>query len=99
MDSYQVILGPVLTEKAVKDQERYCYHFWVHPKANKNQIREALTTLLGQRPIKLRTILLKGKRKMLWRQRRIVQKPSRKKALAYFDRAIDLDRLLGKKKQ
>jgi len=99
MNNYQVILGPVLTEKAVKSQEQYCYQFWVHPKANKNQIREALKELLGQKPVKVRTIVLKGKRKMILSQRRIIQKPKRKKALAFFDHPVDLDRLISKKKR
>jgi len=93
MDSYQIILGPVLTEKAFKDRENNCYHFWVHPKATKNQIRVAVTQLFGVKPVAIRTILLKGKRKRIWRQNKIIQKPTRKKAIIQFDRSVKLGQL------
>jgi len=99
MDSYQIILGPVLTEKAFKDQENNCYHFWVHPKATKNQIRVAITQLFGVKPVAIRTILLKGKRKRIWRQNRLIQKPTRKKAIIQLEEGKKIDLMVLEKKK
>jgi large subunit ribosomal protein L23 len=42
-DVYDVILGPVVTEKATREMElENVYTFVVHPKANKAQIAEAV---------------------------------------------------------
>ena len=99
MDNYQIILGPVLTEKALKDQENNCYHFWVHPKATKNQIKAALIQLFGVKPIAIRTILLKGKRKRIWRQNRLIQKPLRKKAIIQLEEGKKMDLILKEKQK
>ena len=99
MDNYQIILGPVLTEKAFKDQESNYYHFWVHPKATKNQIRVAVIQLFGVKPRAIRTILLKGKRKRIWRQNRLIQKSIRKKAIIQLEEGKKIELMVFEKKK
>lgn len=99
MDNYQVILGPVLTEKALKDQEKNCYHLWVHPKATKNQVKVAVMQLFGVKPVAIRTILLKGKRKRVWRQNRLIQKSTRKKAVIQLEEGKKIDLIVLEKKK
>jgi len=99
MDSHQIILKPVLTEKGLAKQESGSYSFWVQPKATKNQIKEAVRVLFGVRPVAVRTILVKGKRRKNRRRNFITQRPLRKKAIIQLkkDEKIEL-MLIGKKK-
>jgi len=63
MKSHQIIIAPVMTEKAIAGQERNLYQFWVKKSADKNQIRHAFEEIFKIKPIAVRTILLKGKSK------------------------------------
>ena len=44
---YDVILKPLMTEKSMNLLENQCYSFYVHPKANKAQIKEAVERLFS----------------------------------------------------
>jgi len=92
-------LKPVLTEKGLAKQESGSYVFWVQPRATKDQIREAVKGLFGVKPVAVRTILVKGKRKKNRRQNFITQRPLRKKAIVQLkkDEKIEL-MVIGKKK-
>jgi large subunit ribosomal protein L23 len=65
MDSYDVIIRPLHTEKSVDDiQAADTYHFEVAGRANKHQIREAIEDLFeGVKVQDVRTLWVKGKRK------------------------------------
>jgi large subunit ribosomal protein L23 len=81
MDKHQIILGPVETEKSAQAQENNIYTFWVHKQADKNQVKEAFEQLFGVQPKKVRTMIMPGKPKRIWRQNRYVYSQSKKKAL------------------
>lgn len=51
-----VIRRPLLTEKAIKMMEEGKYLFEVHPKTNKIEIRQAITSLFGVTVTKVNTI-------------------------------------------
>ena len=65
MDSHDVIVKPLHTEKSVNDiRDGNTYHFRVDPRANKDQIRNAIEELFpGRRVAAVRTLWVKGKQR------------------------------------
>jgi len=63
-DPYSIIIRPVVTEKSMmlKDSQNKV-SFEVHPKANKQEIKEAVEKLFNVKVQKVNTINVKGKRK------------------------------------
>lgn len=61
---YDVILKPVVTEKAMKQWEEKKYTFYVHTDATKGQIKEAVEKLFaGAKVASVNTMNLDGKTK------------------------------------
>ena len=58
---YQVILRPLITEKETNLTSENKYVFEVDVKANKHQIRNAVTTAFNVRVIKVNTMNVHGK--------------------------------------
>lgn len=53
-----IILRPVITEKATRDSEmRSRYAFYVHPEANKIQIKGAVEEMYGVEVLSVRTMI------------------------------------------
>ncbi|MHC5034887.1 MAG: 50S ribosomal protein L23 [Planctomycetota bacterium] len=70
VDSYQIVIRPLHTEKSVDDiSGNNAYHFEVDPRATKSQIRYAIEELFpGRKVVDVRTISVKGKRRRVrWR--------------------------------
>lgn len=65
MDSHQVIIKPLHTEKSVNDMRaNNTYHFEVARRATKSQIRHAVEELFpGRKVTDVRTVSVKGKRR------------------------------------
>jgi len=63
MNPNDVILAPVLSEKAVTAIEAGKYTFYVHPQANRVQIKEAIETVFEVDVTKINLIRLAGKAK------------------------------------
>ncbi|MBM4054081.1 MAG: 50S ribosomal protein L23 [Planctomycetes bacterium] len=64
MDKYQVIKGPLRTEKSVADGEKTnAYHFEVDVKANKIQIKKAIEDIFSVKVESVRTLVKKGKKR------------------------------------
>ncbi|NPA79921.1 MAG: 50S ribosomal protein L23 [Thermotogae bacterium] len=83
LDYNDVIIEPVLTEKALNLRDRYNkYTFIVHPDANKIQIKEAVERLFGVKVLKVNTMNYKPKPRRDLRRRRIMGRTRRyKKAI------------------
>lgn len=77
----QVIIGPVLTEKATKLADNKVYMFHVNEKANKHQIRDALKALYGVSIENVRVMNREGKTRKVGRRMRPVKK--KRKKIAY----------------
>lgn len=61
---YDVILKPVITEKSMDLMSEKKYTFYVHPQANKVQIKEAVEKMFdGVKVEKVNTMNLPGKEK------------------------------------
>jgi large subunit ribosomal protein L23 len=58
----QVLIKPMLTEKASVGTENFNrYAFQVQPKANKNQIKEAVEKMFDVKVVNVKTAILPGK--------------------------------------
>jgi large subunit ribosomal protein L23 len=63
MDSSQVIVKPVLSEKSFALSAVGKYTFRVHPDAHRTQIRQAVESLFGVHVVEVRTLSVKSKPK------------------------------------
>ena len=63
MDSSQVIIRPVISEKSVALSEAGKYTFRVHDRAHKTQIRQAVESLFDVKVLEVRTASVKSKPK------------------------------------
>lgn len=58
---WDVVIRPIITEKAVSGADARKYTFRVHPKANKVQIRQAITVIYKVQVEKVNTMNVLGK--------------------------------------
>lgn len=59
---YDVILKPIITEKSMDGMADKKYAFFVHPEANKTQIKEAVEKMFaGTKVLKVNTLNADGK--------------------------------------
>ena len=63
MDSSQVIIRPVVSEKSYVLSAANRYTFRVHPDAHKTQIRQAVQELFDVQVVEVRTLSVKSKPK------------------------------------
>ncbi len=61
MSPYDVIQAPVLSEKAVAQIGNSRYTFYVHPNANRTQIKEAVQKVFNVDVVKVNLIKVRGK--------------------------------------
>lgn len=90
-DPHQVIIRPVITEKALEHKEKYNkVTFEVVRDANKMEIKEAVEKLFGVKVEKVNVINVHGKRR--YRFRRLVGKePDWKKAVVTLKTGYSID--------
>lgn len=61
---YDVILKPIITEKSMNGMADKTYVFYVHPEANKAQIKEAVEKMFaGTKVVKVNTVNCDGKKR------------------------------------
>lgn len=60
-----IIIRPVITEKSSRLMEQNKYTFEVHPKANKIEVRDAVSTLFKVKVVKVSTIYVRPKPKKM----------------------------------
>lgn len=75
----EIILSPVISEKSSNLLAENKYTFYVHPRANKIEIRRAIEEIFHVRVLKVNTLRVRGKRKRVGRFEG--KKPDRKKAI------------------
>ncbi len=81
MRKEQVLIKPILTEKATNLVKGQVYMFEVAPLANKFQIKQALEQLYKVKVGEVRILMRKGKTRKVGRRMVIKQLPNRKIAL------------------
>ena len=62
-DPRDVILAPVVSEKSYSLLDQNAYTFYVHPEANKTEIRQAVEAIWDVKVINVNTLNRKGKTK------------------------------------
>jgi len=93
MNPHDVIFAPVLSEKAVHAIQDGKYSFYVHPKANRVAIREAIETVFKVDVVKINLINVQGKVKRLGRF--AGRRPERKKAIVTLKAGQRIEQLEG----
>lgn len=63
MDVNDIIIRPVITEKATELAKQNKYVFRVHKKANKDMIEKAISSIFGVTPVKVNVMIVRGRRK------------------------------------
>jgi large subunit ribosomal protein L23 len=77
-----IILAPIVTEKSMNDaSEASKYHFRVHVRANKIQIREAVQRLFNVHVLAVNTMNVRGKARRQSQKHRMGTTPVWKKAI------------------
>ncbi len=79
LHTYQVLLRPLITEKATNLTGDNKYVFEVDRRANKNQVRDAVETAFSVRVVKVNTMNVRGKTRR--RGRRLTHASDWKKAI------------------
>lgn len=79
LTAQQIIMKPLVTEKAIAQVEKRTYVFLVHPRATKVQIRKAVEVIYKVHVTGVNTATAQGRRKR-YRQQRYVT-PEGKKAM------------------
>lgn len=92
MDSRQVVIKPVVSEKSYGLLDRGVYTFEVHPDANKIEIRHAVEAIFGVTVARVNTLNRNGKRKRNRRAMTFGKRPDTKRAIVTLkgDDRIDL---------
>lgn len=93
MNPHDVILAPVLSEKAVGEMSLGKYSFYVHPSANRVQIKEAIETVFNVEITKINLQNLRGKVKRMGRFEG--RRPERKKAIVTLKAGQRIEQLEG----
>lgn len=87
---YDVIIRPIITEKANLDKEmRNTYYFEVPLKVNRQEIREAVERIFDVEVADVRTMIVRGKIKR--RGRQVGKRPNWKKALVTLKEGHKID--------
>ena len=93
MNSYDIIIKPVLSEKSYDGISYKRYTFKVHPSANKNQIKKAVEEVFGVKVARVNTLNMTGKLKRMGRnegrrasyKKAIVQLTADSKPIEFFE--------------
>ncbi|PYE48116.1 50S ribosomal protein L23 [Deinococcus yavapaiensis] len=93
MSFYDIIKQPVISEKAYAGMERGVYSFWVDPKANKTQIKNAVQQAFGVRVVKVNTMNVEGKQKRVGKFQGY--RADRKKAIVQLAEGQKIEALEG----
>lgn len=93
MNPHDVILRPVLSEKALTGFEASKYVFYVHPSANRTQIKDAVEIVFGVDVVKLNLSKVRGKDKTMGRYKGT--RPQRKKAIVTLRAGQRIQQLEG----
>lgn len=93
MNAHDVILRPVLSEKAVMEIEGGKYAFYCHPDASRTQIKDAVETVFGVDVVKINVQNVGGKTKRMGRF--VGRRADRKKAIVTLAAGQKIQQLEG----
>ena len=92
-----IIKKPIVTEKAMRNNEKGQYVFSVDPKANKIEIKRAIEQLFEVHIVSIRTATIKGKIKSRFTKKGIMRgaTPTVKKAFITLKEGQSIDLVTG----
>jgi large subunit ribosomal protein L23 len=90
---HDTILRPVVSEKAVSTIEDGKYAFFVHPKASRTQVKDAVERVFGVDVLKINILNVRGKVKRMGRFQGT--RPARKKAIVTLKPGQRIEELEG----
>ncbi len=93
MNPYQIILEPIISEKALGQRAGRCYVFKIHPDATKVDVKSAMKQIFKITPLTVNTVKVKAKNKMVGN--RVGKKPSYKKAYVTLREGDKIEELDG----
>jgi len=93
MNPHDVILAPALSEKAVAGIESGKYAFYVHPDANRTQIKDAIERVFEVEVVKINLLKVRGKIKRMGRY--AGRTAERKKAIVTLQAGQRIQQLEG----
>ncbi|MDD3668740.1 MAG: 50S ribosomal protein L23 [Alphaproteobacteria bacterium] len=88
-DAYDVIVRPVITEKAMKSAESGQATFLVKPEATKAQIKRAIEGVFGVKVVAVNTLRQAGKQKVFRGQKGV--RSETKKAIVTLEKGQSID--------
>ena len=91
--NYDILLGPIITEKGTRLSEHGQIVFKVRLDANKAQIRKAVEGLFDVKVTKVNTIRVTGKRKIF--RQTVGRRSNYKKAIVTLSEGQNIDYLSG----
>lgn len=93
MTAHQVLLRPVLSEKALAGVENGRYAFYVHTGANRTEIKDAVEKVFDVDVVKINVSNLRGKVKSMGRHSG--RRPARRKAIVTLKEGQRIQELEG----
>ena len=91
MQTQDIFIRPIITEKSMGLASKGSYTFQVNRNANKNQLAEAVSQQFGVTVIKVRTVKLKGKVKRFGSKRKLTKLSDIKKAIVSLKSGQKID--------
>ena len=91
MDLHNVIVGPIITEKAMKEAGRGKFTFSVLRSANKTVIGKAVSAAFNVHVTAIQTVMVKGKRKRVGKKRTEVRDAVWKRAIVTLKKGEKID--------
>ncbi|MCJ7827840.1 50S ribosomal protein L23 [Patescibacteria group bacterium] len=91
MDLKDIIKRPLITEKSLVATSLGKYSFAVDPRANKNQIKQAIRRFFKVDPVEIRTMRMKGKARRGMRSHKEVRLGQWKKAIVTLKEGQKID--------
>jgi len=93
MNPHDVLLRPVLSEKAVAEIQAGKYAFFVHPSANRSQVKDAVERVFNVEVVKINIAQVRPKDKRMGRF--VGKTPRRKKAIVTLAEGQRIQQLEG----
>jgi large subunit ribosomal protein L23 len=90
-DPRDVLIEPIVSEKSYGLIEKNVYTFRVHPDATKPEIKDAVRSIFGVKPVKVNTLNRPGKRKRNRRTWTWGDRPDTKRAIVTLAEGDSID--------
>ena len=91
MPKLSPIIQPIVTEKAVRSQEKGAYTFLVRRETDKTMIKKEIESLYGVEVASIKTNTLPKKVRLVGRGRELTKRPVSKKAIVTLKKGQTLD--------